>query len=93
MNGRDQTEPRRILPEHRIDNVANAVIALMRELWVVQDRQVILEKLLADAGIPTAEIDRLQPDPATQQLLEARRDALIDHVIGAMRGTAAVDDG
>ena len=39
------------LAPDQIDDVANALLVLARELWVVKDRQRVLEALLAENGI------------------------------------------
>lgn len=88
MTGRDTTVPRRLLDERRIDDVANALIALTRECWVMQDRQMVMEHVLAEAGIDIARIDDYQPDEAMREKLEARRAAMLAHVLDALKGGA-----
>lgn len=58
----------------QIDDVANTLLVLARELWVVKDRQRVLEALLADNGIiaPGAVGDH-QPGPALVAELETER--------------------
>ena len=82
----DHTPRREIMAAHQVDDVARAVLALAREVWVLSDRQVLLEQLLARHGIDTSTLDQNEPDPATQALLDARRDSLIEHVIAALKG-------
>jgi hypothetical protein len=83
----DPTPDRRILPPASLDRVADAVLALARELWVVRDRQILLEAVLADRGIDvTAMIDDFTPDPAFQARLDAERDRLIEAVATALDG-------
>ena len=53
--GRDTTPERRILRENRIDALGEAIIALTREIWVLTDRQAVLEAVLAGKTTPTAE--------------------------------------
>jgi hypothetical protein len=58
----DHTGHRQFLGADQVDNVADAVLALARELWVVADRQLILEAALARHGIDAAaEIDSFEP--------------------------------
>ena len=40
-----------LLQPQQIDDLANGLLLLARELWVVKDRQRVLEALLADNGI------------------------------------------
>ena len=58
----------------QLDDVANTLLVLARELWVVKDRQRVLEALLADHGItaPGAVADH-QPGPALAAELETER--------------------
>ena len=62
------------LAPDQIDDVANALLVLARELWVLKDRQRVLEALLAENGIvaPGAVRDH-QPGPALAAELEIER--------------------
>lgn len=83
----DHTDPRQFLGIDEVDNVANAVLALARELWVVADRQMIVETILVRHGIDaTAEIDAFEPDAALQATLDARRDRIVAAVSQALSG-------
>lgn len=83
----DPTPVRTILPPASLDRVADAVLALTRELWIMRDRQMILETVLADRGMDVAAlIDDFTPDAAFQQRLDAARDRLIEAVAGALDG-------
>src|SRR3546814_8393477 len=44
MSGSDKTAARRILPESRLDDLGEAIIALTREIWVLTDRQAVLDR-------------------------------------------------
>lgn len=83
--GSDHTAPRRILPEERIDDLGEAILALTREIWVLTDRQAVLEAVLTGQGIDCSAIDRYQPDEAMTQALAARRQQLIDNVLVALK--------
>lgn len=83
----DLTPPRKILAPEQIDQVAQAVLALARELWVAVDRQIVLEAVLARHGIDaSSEIDALEPDAALQAKLDARRDRIIGAIASALNG-------
>ena len=83
----DTTAAHTVFRPDQIDLVADAVIALTREVWVLTDRQRILEAVLAKHGIDAAtEIDAFTPDPAMEAALTAKRDRLIAAVTGAMSG-------
>lgn len=85
MSGSDHTEQRQILDASRIDDLGEAIIALTRELWVLSDRQAVLEAVLTDAGLPIDRIDQYQPDEAMAAKLAARRQGLLDTVLSALR--------
>jgi hypothetical protein len=53
-------------------------MTLAQELWVVKDRQMITEAVLAKRGIDISdEISLHQPDPALDAKLRAARQALV----------------
>lgn len=85
----DRHESRRLLADHQIDDVARAVIALTREVWVLADRQVLLERLLREHGIDTGAIDRTEPDAETMAELDRRREQMLGAVLGQLRGPSA----
>lgn len=85
MSGADITAERRILPDHRIDDLGEAIIALTREIWVLSDRQAVLEAVLLEEGIAIDRIDHYQPDAAMTERLAAKRQGLIDNVLAALR--------
>lgn len=83
----DQTPKREILPPEHIDRVADAVLAVARELWTLADRQMVLEEVLRRKGVDIADdIDRFQPDDAFQARLDKRRDEIIAAVSKAFSG-------
>ncbi|QBM75109.1 hypothetical protein E2E30_04575 [Sphingomonas sp. AAP5] len=81
----DTTPARRILKPAQIDGVASAVLALAREIWVLRDRQIVTEAVLAARGIDLATaIDAFEPDVALQRRLDTERDRLIALVADAI---------
>lgn len=83
--GADQTAERRILTADRIDDLGEAILALTREIWVLTDRQAVLEAVLAEQGVDCSAVDRYQPDAAMSERLAARRQQLIDNVLVALK--------
>jgi hypothetical protein len=78
--------PRQILAPERIDDVAQAVIAVTRELWVAVDRITILEKVLSTNGVDvSAAIDAYQPNAAVQAELDAKRAKILQSVLRALK--------
>ena len=58
------------------------VLNLTRELWVVKDRQLVTERLLAERGIDlSAEIDRYRPEGEFAQALDAQRRQLLERML------------
>lgn len=81
----DLTPPRQILAPDQIDRVAEALLAVTRELWVTRDRLMMLESVLSRHGIDAAaEIDAIEVDPALREMLDAARDRLIRAVEEAL---------
>lgn len=81
---------RHLLSEHDTDAVAQAVLTLTHELWVVTDRLAMVEALLEKNGINiTEEIETIRPSEAQQQALNARGKALVEAVTNALAGVQA----
>jgi hypothetical protein len=81
----DPTPERTIWAPESLDRVADAVLALTRELWVMRDRQMALEAVLARHGIDAATaVDGFTPDADFQARLDTERDRLIEAVAGAL---------
>lgn len=58
------------------------VLNLTRELWVVKDRQLVTEQLLAERGIDlSAEIDRYRPEGEFAQALDVQRRQLLERLL------------
>ena len=66
----------------RIDKLTQALMHVAGELWVVHDRQAVLERLLVDGGINApALIDNYRPDADLAQSLEDEREAFIARIL------------
>ena len=68
-----------------IDRLAEALITLTKELWVVKDRMHVLETILAEAKLldPDA-LSSYQPGPELTEALSQERSQLINNVLGAL---------
>lgn len=78
----------RMLKPDQLDDLGRAVLVLARELWVVKDRQRILEAVLDAHGIDASTAVRdHQPDPALAAELEAERTRFTKAVIEALSPT------
>lgn len=74
----------RLRPED-VNRVGTAVLRLAQELWVVKDRQRILERILDDHGIDASDaIARHQPDDVLRAELDAERQAYVDGILSAL---------
>jgi hypothetical protein len=83
----DPTPERTILGATSTDRLADAVLALAREVWVMRDRQIVLEAVLMQHGIDVASaIDGFTPDAELEARLEGERDRLIEAVARALDG-------
>jgi len=84
IKSRQASSGQALLPE-QIDDVANTLLVLARELWVVKDRQRVLEALLAENGIvaPGTIADH-QPGPALAAELETERRRYTDALMTAL---------
>lgn len=72
----------------QIDNVGRALLTLMREVAVLQDRTMVLEELLDQAGVIASEaVDTYQPSEAFQHRSEAATGRMIASVLAALQGT------
>ena len=81
----------RILNDEDVDRLGQALIALTQEVWVLRDRQRILEAALEQAGVlDQAVIDAYSPDAKLAESLARERQQLIDNALQALG--AANDD-
>jgi hypothetical protein len=84
-----QVKPRRrqALKPDDIDKVGMALLTLTKELWVVKDRQILLEEVLKRHNLDvSAEIDRFKPDGAVEAKLAAEREGLVRKIMAELTG-------
>ncbi len=74
-----------MLRPEQIDDLGNALLLLARELWVVKDRQRVLEALLEANGVvvPGAVADH-QPEGALAAALSAERERFASALMQAL---------
>ena len=64
-----------------VDPLYQVVFNLVRELWVVKDRQLVLEEVLKQTGIDANQlVDGHQPDTAFAKRLDKEREQLLNRV-------------
>jgi hypothetical protein len=67
-----------------VTDVARMLMALMSEVWIMRDRQMITEHLLGvKALLSSEEIDRFVPPPELASRMEAERDRFSRLILGA----------
>ncbi len=77
------------LKPEQIDNVGRALISLMREVAVLNDRVLVLEELLERGeGVTHEAVDSFVPDEAFTARSEASMQQTIEGVLTALRGDA-----
>jgi hypothetical protein len=73
------------LLHRRIDDLAAAYVSLLAEIWIVKDRQAILEQVLARHGIPAPEaVEQFEPEGKFKAELDAERKAWVRRMVGAL---------
>jgi hypothetical protein len=79
---------RRILGVDQIDDLGAAILTLTRELYVLTDRQLVLEAILVEQGLDLSALERFEPPPELQAKLNAKRDAMM---LSVLRSLGAVE--
>jgi hypothetical protein len=75
----------KVLLESDVDRLGQAVLALTQEIWVLKDRQRVLEAALEEAGVLNhAALNEYSPDEGLSQELEVERKQLIDNILQAL---------
>ena len=69
-----------VLAPEQSDDLGRAVLTLASELWVLTDRQILMEAALAERGIDL-DLDRYQPSEALTAKLDAQRKQFIATLI------------
>ncbi len=67
-----------------IDNLIAVTMELGAELWVQRERMRIIERILAEKGVVTAElIEQYTPSVEETAAVRAERDAFVQRLFGA----------
>lgn len=78
------TQGPRYLESTDVDALARMLNALLAEHWILHDRTAILEQLLVEHGVLSAEaVERYRPSGEFAQRLEALRNTVFANVLGA----------
>ena len=85
-----------LLTDPATDALVRMVTELTAELWVERDRRMVLEDVLVEAGVISADsLERYTPDGPRAAHFRAERDALVQSVFKELRrvgATAAVTE-
>lgn len=85
MSGGDVPNRPAYLGSDRLDDLARMLTEVTSELWILKDRNMVLEALLAEAGVVTpASVEGYQPDDEIAQRIAAERSAFTARIFGAV---------
>ena len=72
---------RKYFDDVMIDNLMDAVVEMSAVLWTVRDRQIVLEKVLAEKGIDASKlIESYLPDTSEKAARAAERDDMVKSI-------------
>jgi len=75
----------RVLKIEDVDRLGQALLTLTKEVWVLRDRQRILEAALEDAGVLVgAAIESYEPSGKLKEALRQERRQLIDTILDTL---------
>ena len=76
-------------PDPSVDRAMGILMALATEVYVLRDRQLALERMLAAKGIvDLAQLDA-EPAPAEAAAMAADREAFVAHLMSSVLGVQA----
>lgn len=85
MAGGDVPARPQYLGSDRLDDVARMLLELTSQLWLLKDRTLVLEHLLAEHGVlDPGEVDAHRPAAELAATLRREREALTAQVLGAV---------
>lgn len=77
------------LTPDQIGDVGQALLTLAHEVAVLADRLSVMERVFEAQGLPgPREIDEYLPDSVTAAELDARTQAMVNRIVGALAGIA-----
>jgi hypothetical protein len=69
------------LGDERLNELARLCMALLREVWILRDRQLVLEKMLGEKNLIDRDgLEDFDPDPKHEERIRLEVDRLIDRV-------------
>lgn len=83
-----QIDTSQLLPQDhavRRDPIAQLALTLAKELWLLRDRQIVLESVLAEKGLAASDlIDAYQPTGAVRERLARERKRFLEEIQSAL---------
>ena len=64
-----------------VDPVFQTLVNLCREVWVLKDRQLVLEQILKDHDIDPDLIENMQPDGDLKKRIDEERVSFLERVM------------
>ena len=78
--------------DERLDELARISIGLMKEVWLLRDRQLALERILQKHGaIDRSAIEREEPDAAAEAEIRMEVDRMVGRVFDGVFRTGTPD--
>lgn len=83
---------RKTLNDTDTAGLAEALLTLTQELWILADRQMVMEAVLAKHGIDISEeIETFEPDEALQAKMNEKCQFISARIVNAMAGLSSDD--
>jgi hypothetical protein len=80
------------LGNERLNELARLCMALMREIWLLRDRQMVLERLLSERNLIDPDvIDAFEPDQHQEERIRLEVDRLLERVFASTFRTGPPD--
>jgi cell fate (sporulation/competence/biofilm development) regulator YlbF (YheA/YmcA/DUF963 family) len=78
--------------DERMDELARLSIGLMKEIWLLRDRQMLLERMLERSGtIERSDIERNEPDAKAEAEIRLEIDRMMRRVFDGVFRTGTPD--
>jgi|GEM_PF-959904 len=76
----------------RLDELARLCVGLLKEIWLLRDRQLVLERMLERTGaIARSEIERNEPDAQAEAEIRMEVDRMMRRVFDGVFRTGTPD--
>jgi hypothetical protein len=80
--------------DERLDELARLSVGLMKEIWLLRDRQLVLERMLERSGaIERSAIERHEPDARAEAEIRIEVDRMIRRIFDGVFRTGTPDLG